>query len=38
VVAGTRSRYVDAFERLTGSRFADYVAFDRFATPAGASA
>jgi phosphoribosylaminoimidazole-succinocarboxamide synthase len=26
VVAGTRARYVDAFERLTGTRFADYVA------------
>jgi phosphoribosylaminoimidazole-succinocarboxamide synthase len=26
VVAGTRGRYVDAFERLTGLRFADYVA------------
>jgi phosphoribosylaminoimidazole-succinocarboxamide synthase len=26
VVAGTRSRYVDAFEQLTGTRFADYVA------------
>jgi hypothetical protein len=29
---------VDAFERLTGSRFADYLATDRLATPAGASA
>jgi phosphoribosylaminoimidazole-succinocarboxamide synthase len=26
VVAGTRSRYVEAFERITGIRFADYVA------------
>ncbi len=26
VVAGTRARYVDAFERLTGIAFADYVA------------
>jgi phosphoribosylaminoimidazole-succinocarboxamide synthase len=26
VVAGTRARYVEAFERLTGIRFADYVA------------
>jgi phosphoribosylaminoimidazole-succinocarboxamide synthase len=26
VVAGTRARYVDAFERLTGIPFADYVA------------
>jgi phosphoribosylaminoimidazole-succinocarboxamide synthase len=29
VVAGTRSRYVEAFERLTGVRFADYVADPR---------
>ena len=26
VVAGTRARYVEAFERLTGLSFADYVA------------
>jgi phosphoribosylaminoimidazole-succinocarboxamide synthase len=26
VVAGTRARYIDAFERLTGIAFADYVA------------
>jgi phosphoribosylaminoimidazole-succinocarboxamide synthase len=26
VVAGTRARYVEAFERLTGLRFADYLA------------
>jgi phosphoribosylaminoimidazole-succinocarboxamide synthase len=26
VVAGTRARYVDAFERLTERRFSDYVA------------
>jgi len=26
VVAGTRKRYVEAFERLTGMRFADYLA------------
>jgi phosphoribosylaminoimidazole-succinocarboxamide synthase len=26
VVAGTRARYVEAFERLTGTRFDDYVA------------
>jgi phosphoribosylaminoimidazole-succinocarboxamide synthase len=26
VVGGTRARYVDAFERLTGFRFADYLA------------
>lgn len=38
VVAGTRARYLEAFERLTGSRFADYLATDRIATPAGASA
>ena len=25
VVAGTRARYVEAFERLTGIRFDDYV-------------
>lgn len=37
VVAGTRARYVDAFERLTGGRFEDYLATDRIATPAGAS-
>lgn len=38
VVAGTRARYVEAFERLAGTRFADYLATDRLATPAGASA
>lgn len=38
VVEGTRARYVDAFERLTGTSFADYLATDRIATPAGASA
>jgi phosphoribosylaminoimidazole-succinocarboxamide synthase len=38
VVAGTRARYVEAFERLTGASFADYLATDRLATPAGASA
>jgi phosphoribosylaminoimidazole-succinocarboxamide synthase len=37
VVAGTRSRYVDAFERLTGTRFDDYLATDRLGMPAGAS-
>ncbi|MET0773625.1 MAG: phosphoribosylaminoimidazolesuccinocarboxamide synthase [Candidatus Limnocylindrales bacterium] len=37
VVAGTRSRYVDAFERITGCRFDDYLATDRIVTPAGAS-
>jgi len=37
VVAGTRARYVEAFERLTGIRFVDYLATDRLATPAGAS-
>jgi phosphoribosylaminoimidazole-succinocarboxamide synthase len=26
VVAGTRARYVDAFERITGISFDDYVA------------
>ena len=38
VVAGTRARYVDAFERLTGTPFADYLATDRLVTPAGAPA
>jgi phosphoribosylaminoimidazole-succinocarboxamide synthase len=38
VVAGTRSRYVDAFERLTGVRFDDYLASDQVVIPAGATA
>lgn len=38
IVAGTRSRYVDAFERITGTDFDDYLATDRLGTPAGASA
>lgn len=38
VVEGTRARYIDAFERLTGTRFEDYLATDRLATSAGASA
>lgn len=38
VVEGTRARYVDAFERLTATRFADYLVTDRIATPAGARA
>ncbi len=38
VVEGTRARYVEAFERLTRTRFADYVATDRLAIAAGASA
>lgn len=38
VVEGTRARYVDAFERLTGASFADYLATDRLVTPAGARA
>jgi phosphoribosylaminoimidazole-succinocarboxamide synthase len=38
VVAGTRARYMDAFERITGIRFGDYLATDRIGTPAGASA
>jgi phosphoribosylaminoimidazole-succinocarboxamide synthase len=37
VVAGTRARYVDAFERITGANFDDYLATDRLGTPAGAS-
>ncbi len=37
VVAGTRARYVDAFERITGASFDDYLATDRLGTPAGAS-
>ncbi len=31
VVDGTRSRYVEAFERITGGSFADYLANDRLA-------
>jgi len=31
VVAGTQQRYAEAFERLTGSGFADYLANDRVA-------
>ena len=38
VVAGTRSRYVEAFERISGTRFDDYLATDRLGTPAGARA
>jgi phosphoribosylaminoimidazole-succinocarboxamide synthase len=38
VVDGTRARYVDAFERLTGTSFTDYLATDRLATPTGALA
>jgi phosphoribosylaminoimidazole-succinocarboxamide synthase len=38
VVAGTRTRYVEAFERLTGTSFADYLATDRLAIATGASA
>ena len=29
VVAGTRARYVEAFERLTGGSFDDYLATER---------
>jgi phosphoribosylaminoimidazole-succinocarboxamide synthase len=29
VVAGTQRRYVEAYERITGGRFADYLASDR---------
>ena len=38
VVSGTRTRYVDAFERLTGARFEDYLATDRLPSPTGAHA
>jgi phosphoribosylaminoimidazole-succinocarboxamide synthase len=38
VVSGTRTRYVDAFERLTGTSFEDYLATDRLPSPAGAHA
>ncbi len=31
VVAGTRRRYEEAFERITGGPFADYLAHDRLA-------
>jgi phosphoribosylaminoimidazole-succinocarboxamide synthase len=31
VVAGTQQRYVEAFERITGGSFADYLANDRLA-------
>jgi phosphoribosylaminoimidazole-succinocarboxamide synthase len=31
VVTGTRARYVEAFERITGGSFADYLAHDRLA-------
>jgi phosphoribosylaminoimidazole-succinocarboxamide synthase len=31
VVAGTRTRYVEAFERITGGSFDDYLAHDRVA-------
>ena len=31
VVEGTRQRYVEAFERITGGSFADYLAHDRLA-------
>jgi phosphoribosylaminoimidazole-succinocarboxamide synthase len=37
VVQGTRARYVDAFKRITGTSFDDYLATDRLGTPAGAS-
>lgn len=38
IVAGTRTRYVDAFERLTGTPFDDYLATERLGVAAGASA
>ena len=34
VVAGTQQRYVEAFERITGGSFADYLADDRVAAEA----
>jgi phosphoribosylaminoimidazole-succinocarboxamide synthase len=37
VVEGTRSRYVEAYERLTGSSFDDYLATDTVATTRGAT-
>jgi phosphoribosylaminoimidazole-succinocarboxamide synthase len=37
VVAGTRSRYVEAYERLTGDPFDDYLATDHVATTTGAT-
>jgi phosphoribosylaminoimidazole-succinocarboxamide synthase len=37
VVAGTRARYVEAFERLTGIAFSDYVARPAIVLAAGAS-
>lgn len=33
VVEGTRARYIEAFERLTGGTFEDYLATDTIATP-----
>ena len=36
VVAGTRARYIEAFERLTGGSFDDYLATDTVATTTGA--
>ncbi|HET7471626.1 MAG TPA: phosphoribosylaminoimidazolesuccinocarboxamide synthase, partial [Candidatus Limnocylindrales bacterium] len=36
VVAGTRARYVEAFERITGSSFARYLDDDTIAGVAGA--
>jgi phosphoribosylaminoimidazole-succinocarboxamide synthase len=36
VVEGTRSRYVEAYERLTGGSFDDYLATDTVATTTGA--
>ena len=35
VVAGTRQRYVEAFERITGGSFDDYLARDRLAGESG---
>jgi phosphoribosylaminoimidazole-succinocarboxamide synthase len=36
VVAGTRARYIEAFERLTGTGFDDYLATDTVRTATGA--
>jgi phosphoribosylaminoimidazole-succinocarboxamide synthase len=37
VVAGTRSRYIEAYERLTGGSFGDYLATDIVASTTGAT-
>jgi phosphoribosylaminoimidazole-succinocarboxamide synthase len=37
VIGGTRARYIDAYERLTGGTFADYLATDTVETITGAT-